>query len=250
VLHGLRLGLLDVGALTLDEALRLHAELGDLRVILVMDISHGGDGVVGGPAVPRLSDLAGRRVGVEDSALGLYVLSRAAELGGVPLDALLPVHLPVHAQADAFRRGEVDAVVTFDPTFSALVAEGGHRLLGSEALPGEIVDVMVARAGTRASRADELAALIAAWHAAVALVQRGPDGGRAPFTARLGPGLPPDAPVYAGLRFPAEHEQAVLLDPAVGELPGALRRFSAVLGRLGHLPEGFDGDGLLAPAAP
>jgi NitT/TauT family transport system substrate-binding protein len=79
VMRGIRNGLLDGGGLTLDEALRLAAETGDVELVAVMDLSAGADAVVGRGEVRTLAQLAGKVVGVEKSAVGAYLLARTLE---------------------------------------------------------------------------------------------------------------------------------------------------------------------------
>ena len=45
--------------------------------------------------------------------------------------------------AQAFRRGEVEAVITYEPDLGKLLREkGAHLVFTSREIPGEIVDVM------------------------------------------------------------------------------------------------------------
>ncbi len=72
-------GAIDAAALTLDEVLLL-AQYGERpRVVAVLDISAGGDVLIGHPDIEQLPEIRGRRVGVEHTALGAYVLIRALQ---------------------------------------------------------------------------------------------------------------------------------------------------------------------------
>lgn len=145
VLRGFRNGMLDAAMLTLDETLLLQdsaAEL-DLEIILVTNVSAGADALFARAPLTNLKDLAGQRIGVENTALGAYFLSRVLDQAGLRIDDLQVVSLPVHEQAAAFAAGEVDAVITFASEGPALESKGARRIFDSRQLPGEIVDVLV-----------------------------------------------------------------------------------------------------------
>ncbi|MBW8455239.1 ABC transporter substrate-binding protein [Stutzerimonas stutzeri] len=145
VLRGFRNGMLDAAMLTLDETLLLQdsaAEL-DLEIILVTNVSAGADALFARAPLTNLKDLAGQRIGVENTALGAYFLSRVLDQAGLRIDDLQVVSLPVHEQAAAFAASEVDAVITFASEGPALESKGARRIFDSRQLPGEIVDVLV-----------------------------------------------------------------------------------------------------------
>ncbi|MCQ4300701.1 ABC transporter substrate-binding protein [Pseudomonas songnenensis] len=145
VLRGFRNGMLDAAMLTLDETLLLQdsaAEL-NLEIILVTNVSAGADALFARAPLTDLKDLAGHRIGVENTALGAYFLSRVLDQAGLRIDDLQVVSLPVHEQAAAFAAGDVDAVITFASEAPALESKGARRIFDSRQLPGEIVDVLV-----------------------------------------------------------------------------------------------------------
>lgn len=72
VSENLRNGTIEAGGLTLDEALALMQDGVDLRVILIMDMSHGADVVMARHGINNLKALRGRRVGVENTAVGRH----------------------------------------------------------------------------------------------------------------------------------------------------------------------------------
>lgn len=162
VLRGFRNGLLDAAMLTLDEALMLQdgsREL-DLEILLVTNVSAGADALYARAPISRLSDLAGHRVGVENTALGAFFLSRLRDLGPLRLDELTIVSLPVHEHVTAFREGRIDAVISFASEGPALEALGARRIFDSRELRNEIVDVMVIdRRRVDAARRAQLRAL-------------------------------------------------------------------------------------------
>jgi NitT/TauT family transport system substrate-binding protein len=157
----------EAAALTLDEALLLAAEGHEIAVVLVLDCSAGADALVARPEIGSLGNLAGARVGVESSANGAYVLSRVLHLAHLtPADVRI---VPVSSgdQVAAFRAGEVDALVTYEPLRTQLAALGAETLFDSREIPCEIVDVLVVLREALRERKEQIDQLLRGWFAAV-----------------------------------------------------------------------------------
>ncbi|MEW6691212.1 MAG: ABC transporter substrate-binding protein [Pseudomonadota bacterium] len=146
-LHLLGSGLVEAAALTLDEVLRARALGVPLTVPMVFDVSAGADGVLARHPM-HLADLAGARIGVEQSAVGALMLAALLERGGLAADQVQLVSLGFHEHAAAWRAGRIDALITFEPALSELEAEGAVRLFDSRALPDTIVDVLAVHPST------------------------------------------------------------------------------------------------------
>ena len=183
VLRAFGNGLLDGAFLTMDEALRLAADGHDLKLLLVADISAGADVLYARPAIRQLGDLAGKRIGVEDTALGGYFLSRILDQAGLSEQQVTIVSLPVNEHARAMREAQVDAVVSFATEESGITAAGAHRLLDSRELPGAIVDVLVVRRRLPAERLQRLRDL---WYDSLGRWQQEPGSVDPQLARRLG----------------------------------------------------------------
>ena len=171
VIRGFRNGALDAAALTLDEVLLLAQNNIPVKVVLVLDISHGGDVIMARPEIERFEDLAGKRVGVESNALGAYVITRALELNGMSLADMRIERIAVSGHEEAYREGRVDAVVTFEPVRTALARDGAREIFSSQAIPGEIVDVLVVHEDYLKRHRDRVAAMADSWFEALAYIR-------------------------------------------------------------------------------
>ena len=167
-MDGLRTGRLDMAGLTLDEALTLVQEGIPIKVIWVLDISQGADALVARYGVAGLADLRGRKVGVEQTAVGAYMLNAALAKAGLRTTDITVVPLPLDEHLTAWRESQVDALVTFDPVLQVLRGEGAPVLFDSSAIPGEIVDVLVARTDALACCTQRISQLLAAHERALA----------------------------------------------------------------------------------
>jgi NitT/TauT family transport system substrate-binding protein len=162
-LRSLRNRALEAAALTLDEVLRLADQGFRLRVVAVLDFSHGADAVLGRAPLEHPADLAGKTIGVEDSAVGAFLLGRALQSAGLQRDSVSVRRLEAADHEPAWRAGEIDALVTYEPMRSQLLRRGARVLFDSRQIPGEIVDVLVVREDVLAERPDDLTALLIAW---------------------------------------------------------------------------------------
>jgi NitT/TauT family transport system substrate-binding protein len=134
-----RNNLIDAAALTLDEVLLLLESGETPKIILVMDISNGGDVIIGQSDMTSLADIKGKNVGVENGALGAYMIARALEIAGLDRKSINIVPLDVNEQKKAFLQHKIDAVVTFDPVSSNLIKSGGQLLFDSSQLPVKLL---------------------------------------------------------------------------------------------------------------
>lgn len=153
-------GRADGACMTLDEMLRARASGIPLSVVLVFDVSAGADMVLARPDIDTPADLAGKRLGLEQNALGTLMLRKLIEVAGLPETSLTLVELPPDRQLDAWLNQEVDAIITYEPTATLLMQEGAHRLFDSRQIPDTIFDVLAVRADRvkNASRVQALAA--------------------------------------------------------------------------------------------
>lgn len=143
VLRGFRNGLLDAALLTLDEALALQSGGHDLELLLVTDISAGADVLYARAPIKHISDLKNQRIGVENTAVGAFILSRILDKAGLERSDIQVIDLPVPEHVGALRDGRIDAVISFASEGQALEALGAKRIFDSREMPDEIIDVLV-----------------------------------------------------------------------------------------------------------
>lgn len=144
-LDALRVGKLDMAAVTLDEAILLTQENVPIKIIWVMNISAGADALVVKAPIKQASDLRGKRIGVEQTAVGAYLLSSFLARSELTLRDIKVVPLPLDEHLSAWQSQKVDALITFDPVLQAILKQGGRVLFDSRAMPGEVVDVLIAQ---------------------------------------------------------------------------------------------------------
>lgn len=224
-----RNGAVDVAAVTLDEALTIAQDVPDLRVVAVIDRSHGGDAILARDTIGSLADLRGKRVGVELTALGAYMLTRALDHAGMTMRDVDVVHAQFDTHERLFQDGSVDAVVTFEPVRSRLIADGAKVLFDSASIPNEILDVLVTRAAYADEHPEAIADMLKGWFRAVDELSRNPGQVAGRVASRLGM---TDEEVTTAFRLiqvaGAEQNRRYLLAPGA-TLPGQVRRLGTTM---------------------
>lgn len=234
-LHALAAGTVDGAALTLDEVLRSRAGGVPLTVALVFDISAGADVLLARPGIKRLADLKGRRIGVEQGAVGALMLAKALQAGGLSAGEVRLVSLTIAEQRDAWRQGRVDAVVTYEPVSSQLLAEGANRLFDSRQLPDLIVDVLALRTSVIDMHTGALGQLLAAHFRALDHLRRNPQDAAYRMAQRLN--LAPDQVLasFKGLVLPDLSNNHRLLAGDTPPLLASARSLSGLMLEAGML---------------
>lgn len=171
VLNAYRNGVLQAAALTLDEAIILLSEGYSVNIILVMDISHGSDAILGQQELTNFKDLKDKRVGVENTALGAYFLSRALQVNNIDEQDVIIVPVELQQHISYFTDREIDAIVTFEPTRSVLLQQGAVILFDSSMIPNEIVDVLIVNDETFKNKKPILTNLKNAWFKSIQQVK-------------------------------------------------------------------------------
>lgn len=144
-LDALERGAVDAAALTLDEVIRARRGGLDLVVVLVFDVSSGGDVLLVGESIESLDDLAGKRIGVEFGGVGETLLDRVLVRAGLDWNDVTAVDRSANQHQSAWQDGEFDAVVTYEPIASQLQLLGAERLIDSRDFPDLIFDVLAVR---------------------------------------------------------------------------------------------------------
>lgn len=229
VTRALRNGRVEAAALTLDEVLSLRQSGLDVRVVLVMDVSNGADVLMARRGIARLQDLRGRRVGVENSAVGAITLDAALQAAGLRSPEISLVPLNVDEHLSAWRDGRVDALVTFDPVRSQVLQEGGQILFDSSRIPGRIVDVLVVRADAMPHHGAALRALLAGHFAALRHMARMPQDAAARMAPRLGVTAEQVLPQFSGITLPGLDENRRWLAGPAPRIDQASRQLQALM---------------------
>jgi len=145
VLRAYRNDLINAAALTLDETLPLLQSGYDGKIILIFDISHGGDVIMSKSDIKSFKDLKNKRIAVENTALGSYMITRALEIHHMSEDDIKIVPALVSEHYDLYVENKIDAAVTFEPVKTKLLELGANEVFSSKEIPNEIIDILIVK---------------------------------------------------------------------------------------------------------
>jgi NitT/TauT family transport system substrate-binding protein len=217
------------------------------RIVLIVDVSHGADVVVGRSGMRTMKDLRGKRVAVESGALGAFVMSRALTLNDMKASDVSIVHLESNEHPAAFRQGQVDGAVTFDPYRSQLVGSGARILFDSSQIPGEIVDLLAVRASVLDKNPHAVQTMLAAWFKALDYLERNPKDAAARMAVREQITGDQFLQALRGLRIPSRADNLKMLAGEHPTLAVSGRQLMNLMLESKLLRKEPEIDGLLAP---
>ena len=248
VLRAFRNQAIDGMVISLDELFGLAADGFKPRIVLVVDVSHGADVVVGRSGMKSMRDLKGKSVAVESSALGAFVLSRALAINGMQASDVNVVHLESNEQPSAFEKGLVDGAVTFDPFRAQFLKAGATTLFDSTQMPGEIVDLLAVRDTAIASHPEELRALLTGWFSALDYMGSDPKDAARRMGIRQQTSGEQFLETLKGLHIPTRDENLRMLGGDKPELVVTGRRLLSLMMNAKLLTKEPGIEELLAPA--
>jgi len=247
VLRAYRNQAIDGMVISLDELFSLAVDGLQPRAILVVDVSHGADAVVGRRGMRSMHGLEGRPVAVESGALGAFVLSRALALNGMQPADVKVVHLESNEQPGAFEKGQIDGAVTFDPYRVQLLRSGATTLFDSTQIPGEIVDLVAVRASVLEKQPNAVRALLSGWFAALEYMKLDPKDAARRMGIRQQTSGEQFLAALRGLHIPSREQNLRMLGGAAPELSLTGRRLMALMLDSKLLRDKLEIETLLAP---
>ncbi|MCB1320600.1 MAG: ABC transporter substrate-binding protein [Leptospiraceae bacterium] len=237
VLRAYRHDLIQMAAVTLDESLLLWQYQPDFQVILLLDFSSGGDVLLGNPGLNSIQALRGRRVGVENTALGAYMLFRSLEHHNLRPEDVHVVALEVDGHESAYLSGSVDALITFEPVKSRLMKRGARVLFHSGQIEGEIVDVLICRSRLINQNPEAVQQVVAGWYRAIEYQKKYPHEVAPLLAARESISADEYLNALEGLKFPDPGSSHAVLSGTNPQLLSTYSRIIDFLGQRGELKQ-------------
>lgn len=201
-LRALESGMLDAAGLTLDEVLSAREEGLALSVVAVVDISTGADVVLSRDKLASLSDLRGKRIGVEKSAVGAIMLDALLSRGGLTLTDIVAINVPIDEHETQVAQGRLDAVITYEPVSSRLMQSGMTRIFSSADIPGTIIDVIAVRTSVLTENPTAVSALVRGYFVGLSTWKTSPQRAAAALARELALTEGELAGAYSGLFLP------------------------------------------------
>jgi len=235
-LRGLATRSIDGACLTLDEVLTARANGVDLTLVAVLDESRGADALIAQAAYTSMAQLRGQTIGVEQTAVGAVLLNAALESAGLTVRDVQTRFIAVDNHVSAFQSGQVDAVVTYEPHKSKLLASRGHLVFSSATTPGLILDTVAVRTELLTQKQQQIKVMLSAHFQAYQRWRVSPDQHNALLGSRLD--LAPDevGPIFQEIYFPSAQENREWMTNSPAKLHVVAEKLSAIMLRQGLLP--------------
>lgn len=210
----------DLSTLTLDETLGLLHDGVKLRILTIMDISHGGDAVLAHPSIKTLADIKGKRISIVNIPLGLYMLNRLLDHAGVSRKDVSVFPMPETKQLKFYQEGKADVVITFEPVKTKLLQTGAHLIFDSKQIPNEIFDLLIIHDDVYQKRRQEVCAVVQAWFKTLDYMQKQPEDAALRISKRLGVSASDIPAMLDGIILPSTAENKRILS---GQTPALIK---------------------------
>lgn len=196
-----RNGIIDAAALTLDETLHLLEDRDDFEIVLLLDTSEGSDAIIAKEGIDTVTQLASKRVAVENQSTGAYLLSRALEKNKMGVESIRLIPMGTDQHEEAWNANEIDAAVTFEPYRTRLASKGGKVIFDSSRIPNEIVDVLIVRKKVIREHPEQVQNLIEGWYKALCTIEHDPKQSIPKIAMRLDLSLSETEEAMAGIQY-------------------------------------------------
>lgn len=230
-------GKVDGAALTLDEVFKVRQEGQKLTVVTIYNISAGADMLLARADITSLSDLKGKRIGFEQSSVGELMLSEIMLAGNLRRDDLKLVPLSVDKHLAAWKNDQLDAVVTYEPVASELLALGTSKPFDSRQIPNTIIDVLAIRTDVLESHASAIRHLLQGHFKALDHLKKNPQDAAYRMANHLKLKAADVLPAFKGLVLPDAVYNRRLLAGTPPELLATARKLSAIMVKGGLLKQ-------------
>lgn len=247
VLRAFKNKALEAAALTLDEVAALVEQEIPISVILVCDISDGADVIMAHPSIGNMQDLKGKRVAVESTAVGAYVLSRALEVHNIGFTDITLVNAENSDHFTTYKNNEADAVVTYEPVRTRLLRAGANEIFNTKEIPGEVVDVLVVHNDYLESHKKSILDMTSAWFKALDFMQDNPKAAYSYIASRHKITSQEVEASFDGLKLPDLKENKQLLSGKYPPLQTTLDKLAILMKEGGILISNIDTNGVITP---
>ena len=145
-------------------------------IVIAVDESVGGDGIVANSSIHTIRDLIGKRVAFQRGLPSEFFLRALLQQNNIPLDQLKTTDMETAQGGAAFISKQVDAAVLWEPWLSKARDDGhGHILASSKEYPNLIVDCLAFNKSVVAKNPEDVQKIVNAVLKAIEYWKQNPD---------------------------------------------------------------------------
>jgi NitT/TauT family transport system substrate-binding protein len=245
-------GQIDAVGVTAIELLQIasNAQTLPAQVAMVLDISHGADQVLAGPSIRQLSDIKGKRFGVEADSVSVQLAALLVQKAGLTLQDIHWVVMPPAQMSDAMKSGAIDLAATYAPYSIDVQSQSSSRVLFSSAdVPNMIVDMLAVHPEARARNPKAWQVFFEGVTKAADYYHAHPQEAVQIMAEHAGMSVDDMNRTLAGLHIPTRADQLSLLS-STGEVVHGIRAAQQLLPQLGFPMVALSADQLINPLRP
>jgi len=168
-------GKVDANGFSLFDVINYNAAGANLVLVINSDISSGSEAIVARPSIETIMDLRGKTVGVASSTYTEYILDFALNRYGLSSADVTKVAITDEKAAEAFGKGELDAIATWEPIVSEAIEKwSGRKLFDTSEAPGLSPNGQVFHRSFIKARPGDVQAYVNVWHKTTRYIKEHP----------------------------------------------------------------------------
>ena len=172
-------GAVDGGMLTYDQVVGQVAAGRNMKVVMPIDYSNGGDAIVADASVSKVADFKAKKIGYNPLSPSDFLLSYALKINGMSEKDISPISMTPEAVPAAMASGQLPVGVTYEPSLSQILSQGGGKkfkvVFSSKDAPGLIADVLVFDEKVIKAKPTEIKGIMKAYLDGMAYMKSKPD---------------------------------------------------------------------------
>lgn len=153
---------------TVDGTMEYWSEDNCFKIVLSLDDSYGGDGVLVTPEITSLAEIEGKQVAMDENGVSGFWMQYLLRDVGLTVEDIEVAPMSADEASAAFIAGRVPVAVTWEPNLSFATSQtDGKILIDSRETPGVIVDIVSLRCDYIEEHPEDVKALVAGWYKAL-----------------------------------------------------------------------------------
>jgi len=169
-------GKIDANSFVLFDLINFNIQGAELVGVIYTDQSFGVDVLVAKKDIPSARDLKGKTIGVTKDTYLAYILSVVLEKNRLSMNDVKLVNILVENAADEFIKGNLDAVIVWEPEVTKAIEKGnGHKLFDTSEINGISPSLEAFRREFIKERPKDVQAYIGVWNKTTRFIKENPE---------------------------------------------------------------------------
>jgi NitT/TauT family transport system substrate-binding protein len=252
MVKALKEGKADAATLTYGEVIPAISEGLNIKVVLPIDYSNGGDAIVAPKTIANIAALKGKKVGFNFLAPQDVLLAYALKKNGLTQKDIIGENIPADSIQGMLESAKIDAGVTYEPNVSTITGLAGgqkfHVIFSSKEAPGLITDLLVFTQDFISKYPEAVKGVIQGYLAGLKFMKEQPEEAHKIIAAALGIPKTEVPAQLATVYIPQLSEMGILFQPsedmrslfASGKLIGELLLSKQAIKSIPKIEDTFD----------